>query len=343
MHVNALWAADKLQAQLQHGLHGEHRPAQQHRRRSRHLAPVNDDRYKDTVLANAAAAALLNLILEHVIVVHNTVVGQTQKVPFAANGITHDLGLVEQCLGVLDQLFFVAAAGPLRQEAVHKIDVALRPRLGFLVRGNQARTQIRWRRRDTAAVTLCSSFLPAAGVAAAPYLHPASPSYGYYGPNTFQDPTKWNGDHVLAGGMQEWAAEDAAQHALNLANWRIKLLQAKLEQAKLASQVMNVGDEQTNYLLARKQVAQPAELQLKAMKRQLVSLVGTTSKEIHALTERAAQQGQRASRHPRRSTVLRTRSSKHSHESYKSKLEALKKSTDKKLADILAQIDKISN
>lgn len=196
---------------------------------------------------------------------------------------------------------------------------------------------------STAAVTLCSSFLPAAGVAAAPYLHPASPSYGYYGPNTFQDPTKWNGDHVLAGGMQEWAAEDAAQHALNLANWRIKLLQAKLEQAKLASQVMNVGDEQTNYLLARKQVAQPAELQLKAMKRQLVSLVGTTSKEIHALTERAAQQGQRASRHPRRSTVLRTRSSKHSHESYKSKLEALKKSTDKKLADILAQIDKISN
>jgi hypothetical protein len=196
---------------------------------------------------------------------------------------------------------------------------------------------------STAAVTLCSSFLPAAGVAAAPYLHPASPSYGYYGPNTFQDPTKWNGDHVLAGGMQEWAAEDAAQHALNLANWRIKLLQAKLEQAKLASQVMNVGDEQTNYLLARKQVAQPAELQLKAMKRQLVSLVGTTSKEIHALTEKAAQQGQRASRHPRRSTVLRTRSSKHSHESYKSKLEALKKSTDKKLADILAQIDKISN
>ena len=29
---------------------------------------------------------------------------------------------------------------------------------------------------------------------------------------------------------QEWATEDAAQHALNLANWRIKLLQAKLEQ-----------------------------------------------------------------------------------------------------------------
>lgn len=35
------------------------------------------------------------------------------------------------------------------------------------------------------------------------------------------------GDHVVSGGQPEWAAEDAAQHALNLANWRIKLLQVR--------------------------------------------------------------------------------------------------------------------
>jgi hypothetical protein len=29
----------------------------------------------------------------------------------------------------------------------------------------------------------------------------------------------------ISAGQPEWAAEDAAQHALNLANWRIKLLQ----------------------------------------------------------------------------------------------------------------------
>ena len=34
--------------------------------------------------------------------------------------------------------------------------------------------------------------------------------------NTFQDPTKWNGDHVLNGGNKEWAEEDAALHAYNM-------------------------------------------------------------------------------------------------------------------------------
>ena len=42
-----------------------------------------------------------------------------------------------------------------------------------------------------------------------------------------QYPSVWNGDHVLSGSEREWAAEDAAQHALNLANWRIKLLQVE--------------------------------------------------------------------------------------------------------------------
>eukprot|EP00961_Rhodomonas_salina_P090967 1224180-Rhodomonas_salina.7 len=61
---------------------------------------------------------------------------------------------------------------------------------------------------------------------AAPML-PAAPMpapYWQVGPNAYQLPTVWSGDHVLSGGQAEWAAEDAAQHALNLANWRIKLL-----------------------------------------------------------------------------------------------------------------------
>jgi hypothetical protein len=36
------------------------------------------------------------------------------------------------------------------------------------------------------------------------------------GPNAYQYATIWNGDHTLSGGQSEWAAEDAAQHALNL-------------------------------------------------------------------------------------------------------------------------------
>jgi len=38
----------------------------------------------------------------------------------------------------------------------------------------------------------------------------------------------------------EWAAEDAAEHAYNLAQWRVKILRAKMEQAKLRKQLMSV-------------------------------------------------------------------------------------------------------
>jgi hypothetical protein len=92
--------------------------------------------------------------------------------------------------------------------------------------------------------SLCGGFLPGAGVAAAPYMAPPmlAPPPAYFAPpqyaapvaaayaapagyNSYQAPTVWNGDHVISAGQPEWAAEDAAQHALNLANWRIKLLQ----------------------------------------------------------------------------------------------------------------------
>jgi hypothetical protein len=49
----------------------------------------------------------------------------------------------------------------------------------------------------------------------------------------------------------EWAAEDAAEHAYNLAQWRVKILRAKMEQATLRKQLMavamgEVGDPQTS-------------------------------------------------------------------------------------------------
>lgn len=48
-------------------------------------------------------------------------------------------------------------------------------------------------------------------------------------PNTFQDPTKWNGDHVLNGGNKEWAEEDAALHAYNMENWRNQILDTQIQ------------------------------------------------------------------------------------------------------------------
>ena len=88
---------------------------------------------------------------------------------------------------------------------------------------------------ESSSVRLCLrvcrvSFSPLCGayVAPASYLPPAMvggvpPGVGGY--NAVQYPTVWNGDHVLSGSEGEWAREDAAQHALNLADWRIKILQ----------------------------------------------------------------------------------------------------------------------
>ena len=56
----------------------------------------------------------------------------------------------------------------------------------------------------------------------APVLPVAPPQYP-----TVQHATVWNGDHVLSASQREWAAEDAAQHALILAHWRIKLLRVR--------------------------------------------------------------------------------------------------------------------
>ena len=68
------------------------------------------------------------------------------------------------------------------------------------------------------------------------------PVASFVHPNTFQDPTKWNGDHVLNGGNKEWAEEDAALHAYNMENWRNKILQTQLHRQK------QVGGGKMNHL-----------------------------------------------------------------------------------------------
>lgn len=60
--------------------------------------------------------------------------------------------------------------------------------------------------------------------------------------NAYQYPTVWEGAHVLSGGEKTWAAEDAAEHALDLANWRIKLLKAHKEQRRIQGELMSVGN-----------------------------------------------------------------------------------------------------
>ena len=72
------------------------------------------------------------------------------------------------------------------------------------------------------------------------------------GPNAYQYATVWQGDHVLSGGQPEWAAEDAAQHALNLDNWRIKILQAKREQARLNGDIQRISGSNTDKQGTRK-------------------------------------------------------------------------------------------
>lgn len=72
---------------------------------------------------------------------------------------------------------------------------------------------------------------------------------------------------AVHGEAKKQRERDGAQHALNLANGRIKLLQAKLEQAKLAAKVMNVATPGTS---ASKSITSDSEdAELKAMQKGL--------------------------------------------------------------------------
>jgi len=188
--------------------------------------------------------------------------------------------------------------------------------------------------------SLCTTtMIPGGGMAAMPFGYPgygaapygATYGGGYGAPvgmNAYQAPTVWQGDHVVSGGQPEWAAEDAAQHALNLANWRIKLLQAKLEQAKLAAKVMNVATPGTSFSGDSAQLqGSHTQTELKAMQTGLVSLATSTSDAIESLSHKIGKsRGHRARRH----------------RSYLAKLRQLKQSTDSQLSTILKKIDRIA-
>jgi len=201
-------------------------------------------------------------------------------------------------------------------------------------------------------------FVPGAGVAAAPYMAPpmmapmapaypapapyAAPFQAAYaapaGYNSYQAPTVWSGDHVVSAGQPEWAAEDAAQHALNLANWRIKLLQAKLEQAKLAAKVMNVATPSCNtavkcsaggYTPATLSAApSKTSTELRQMKQEMLSLASSTSSAIQNLASKIGDK--KGARHDR-------------HRTYLSSLRELKATTDQQLDAVLKKIDAISH
>jgi len=122
----------------------------------------------------------------------------------------------------------------------------------------------------------------------APLAPPTLPAVG----NTYQYPTVWSGDHVLNGGQPEWAAEDAAQHALNLANWRIKLLEAKKEQARLSKEVMTTGNIAPSNPGGDKKKAGKKEAgkkkggsdaQLKGIEKSVLALATETRKAIGAI------------------------------------------------------------
>ena len=68
------------------------------------------------------------------------------------------------------------------------------------------------------------------------------PTATFVHPNAFQDPTKWNGDHVLNGGNKEWAEEDGALHAYNMQRWRNKILGEQIDRQRSQWDLMNEAD-----------------------------------------------------------------------------------------------------
>ncbi|EKX31442.1 hypothetical protein GUITHDRAFT_156576 [Guillardia theta CCMP2712] len=88
----------------------------------------------------------------------------------------------------------------------------------------------------------------------------------------------------------EWAAEDAAEHAYNLAQWRVKILKAKMEQAKLRKELMAVtmGDDsedanEDRMVGSRGRRKGRSDTELKAVKMSLLTLAKETVSAIRQL------------------------------------------------------------
>jgi hypothetical protein len=102
------------------------------------------------------------------------------------------------------------------------------------------------------------------------------------------------------GPMQRWAEEDSAEHALNLNRWRMRILEAKLEQAKLRRALMDqemLGNKEaagspslTEAGSSRKDKGGAAggkggvEKDIGRLKRMLASVAEETSSALESLT-----------------------------------------------------------
>jgi len=138
------------------------------------------------------------------------------------------------------------------------------------------------------ASTVYTSYAPA--YMAPPQMMPAvAPGpQGNGGGNSYQYPTVWSGDNVLSGGQMEWAAEDAAQHALNLDNWRIKILESKRRQAELQGEIREASTAEglRGSPMALRQQEGPTELS--EIKHQIATLARGTEEAVGAMQNEVA-------------------------------------------------------
>lgn len=147
---------------------------------------------------------------------------------------------------------------------------------------------------------------------------PAAAPAGY--PNAFQYPTVWSGDHVLSGGQLEWAAEDAAQHALNLDNWRIKILESKRRQAELQNEIREASAGAGLGGSPMRLSQTEGQSELSSVKRQIATLARGTAEAVDAVQKE-----------------VKLRNSKIG------SLKKLEESTDKELSGIMKELDQLSD
>lgn len=112
------------------------------------------------------------------------------------------------------------------------------------------------------------------------------PHASFVHPNAFQDPTKWNGDHVLNGGNKEWAEEDGALHAYNMENWRNKILQTQLSRQRQQYMLMNTGGPPNAGALKSASSSQSLRQQPRSSSRVSQSTVAAAAAAAAAATEK---------------------------------------------------------
>lgn len=112
------------------------------------------------------------------------------------------------------------------------------------------------------------------------------PHASFVHPNSFQDPTKWNGDHVLNGGNKEWAEEDGALHAYNMENWRNKILETQLQRQRQQYMLMNMGGPPNAGALKSKSGQSLRQLQAQSSSHVSQSTVAAAAAAAAAATEK---------------------------------------------------------